>query len=541
MLKKKIASQLFALSVLSVSSGQIVATDGAPDVISVISSQEYVTFDPYLGYDWLTYISLTGVCANLTAMKQGLHVAYDLATDIEYQNNNSSIIFKLDDSRKFHNGQSITARDVVYSFNRLLSPTLQSPGAGMFHMVKGFDDYTNGITDSISGIKAISDHSVRIDLSWPSNSFFYALTTNFGCILPYGHNPHNLEIPISGGPLKIDRYDQEAGSLYLSSFVTEPSVYKKEYEEIIIRSNLMAKEVLALYANGEVDVVLDGLEWYAISSENSFIKKEGSNDKKARKTKLSPALTYMALNTRLPPFDNVKVRQAVNYAVDRDKLTQILQNAATSTSQIIPPLFAEHDENISQNIYDPKKARELLEGLELPIRAELYAVDEKVYRELVYSIVEDLRQIGIIIMPKYGNHDQIVEVGVNPEQGQIIFSEGLGWFPDYLDVSNFYFPLLSATAIEGSGWNWSAFDNPDVEKLANKADRLVGDSNIGQRRKLWQQVFQTIQTEAPMIPLYNRLDWIFIASRIDGEDPLSSNMLSFKTLKPKLQSEYHED
>jgi ABC-type transport system substrate-binding protein len=197
---------------------------------------------------------------------------------------------------------------------------------------------------------------------------------------------------------------------------------------------------------------------------------------------------------------------AVNYAIDRNKLSEILVGAAEPTSQAMPPAFPEYDKSIPKNIYDLDHVSKLLEGFDLPLHVELYAVDEYIYREVVYSIAEDLRRVGIVVTPRYGNHQQIEAIGRDPSKGQIVFSDGLGWSPDFIDPANIYFPLLSRTAIGTSGWNWSAYNNPSLDSLAHQAERKFGPDQSKERAKLWEQVFGWVNKDAPIIPLYNRSD-----------------------------------
>jgi ABC-type transport system substrate-binding protein len=346
------------------------------------------------------------------------------------------------------------------------------------------------------------------------------LSTNFGCVMPAGHDPKGFDLPISGGPMKIESFDEE-GVLRTSKFEITPNKYKFAVAGMTLRTGIPKDEIQALYETGEISLLTDGMKW------DSTSKNTAPSYEPPQEQSISAGLTYLALNTKLPPFDDVNIRRAVNYAINRTKLTELLGHAARPTSQILPPLFPERDDTISVDVYDPGKAASLLTGVDTPLEVDLYAVDDPMFRTMVDSIVQDLKAVGILVSPKYGSHQQIQSIGTDPDRGQMVFSDGLGWIPDYFHCSNFYFPLLSPTAIGGSGWNWSVYENLKVEQLVWHAESLLRDTQGEGRKSLWRHIFSLILDDAPIIPLYNRFQAATWVNSPSGEDTIPATSIGY--------------
>lgn len=473
--------------------------------LRVASTSVYQSLDPMISYDWLGYQTFAHVCANIVSLKiqgHGITHQLDVATTLTYKNNHKTLVFTLAKGRKFHDGSEITAYDVEFSLNRVTNPALHSPGANFFKNIVGYSEYREGRSNKLSGIKVISKYLIEIDLTRPSHSFLFSLATNFGCILPQNTTMQPITKPfISSGPYHFSSLKNNV--LLLERF--KDYKYKfliSQYDSIKIKTSVSSDDVLTGYANKEYDIIIDGLTWTTI---DNFSLKRNSNKKKEN---FSHGTTYLTMNTQFPPFNDKRVRKAVNYAINRDKLIDIMAGAATKTTHIPPPSFEEFHR--LPNIYDysPKKAKELLSKVrknnKSVIKANLYAIDTKLYRKLVQSIITDLQKVGIFITPYFSSHEKVLEVAGNKDSTGMIFSDGLGWIADYPEISNLYFPILSPTAITKGGWNWSQYNNTIIETMALKADALVGEDNATERSSLWVSVFSRIEDDAPWAPLYNR-------------------------------------
>lgn len=523
----------------------------AAKTLRIASNAHYTSFDPMLAYDWLSYQTLTPVCGHLAALSlNNNQISYqlDAASNLELRNNNKTLVFTIPSGKKFHNGNELSAYDVEFSLNRVTNPTLNSPGAAFFENIVGFDDYQNGKQDRLIGVTALDQHTLKINLTHASHSFMFILATNFGCILPKETSMKPIESSfISSGPYKISSY--ENAILVLKKF----EEYDKEtrlsaYQEINVFSGISSSDVLAGFANKQFDIILDGIQWASINAQ-TWKYQDSKEQSKRKNNNPSFSTTYLTMNTKHPPFNDVRVRQAVNFAINRDKLITILSGAATKTTHIPPPAFKEYNELPELYHYAPSKAKKLLDEIkkepnhvhDKEFQADLYAIDTELYRKLVHSIVFDLQKIGIYITPHFSTHEKILAVASSKKNGEMIFSDGLGWIADYPEISNYFYPLFSKSATKENGWNWSHYSNNEVEKLVVKADSIIDNKHAKERSKLWVKIFTLIEKEAPWAPLYNRrspniysasvLKNIALKSRKTNSDFLSLDFLSIKADK----------
>ena len=110
-----------------------------------------------------------------TDLRPGLAESYTISDD------GMVFTFEMRNGVQFHNGREMTAEDVVYSFNRVTNPTTQSPGAGFFWSIKGYDAMASGEADALEGVTVEGPSTVRIELSRPDATFLHVMALNF-CI-----------------------------------------------------------------------------------------------------------------------------------------------------------------------------------------------------------------------------------------------------------------------------------------------------------------------------------------------------------------------
>ncbi len=506
--------------------------------LRLASSSEFVSFDPHLAYDFLSYDIISQICGNLVALSgDGTVTVPETAETMEFENDGQTIVFKLRPEERFHDGTPVRAADVIHSLNRVTNPEFNSPGANMFAMILGFDEYQNGSTETLAGVKALDEHTVQINLKRPSRSFILALATNFGCILPKTTPFQEIDIdhPISNGLFKFESFSND-GVLRLSNTYARPQKYfTSSIDEIIVDSNIVADDVLSGFSLGDYNAIYHGEDWGRISSMGAASMKVSYDDLPNASTNT----TYLSLNTQSEPFNDVKLRQAVNFAIDRAKLVEILSTTATQTSQIPPPSFLEFVENKDKYPYSPERARELIaqsnykDGLDV----EIFSVDSRIHKTLIHSIVEDLQEVNIHATTYFGTHEKILEAADTDAPGRIIFSDGLGWTADYADASNFYFPVLSPNAIKESGWNWPRYDNPRIEEMAIAADKIIDPDELDKHTEAWKQIFDQIEDDAPWVPLYNRKSHLIVQRSLFSEET-SDNSNSVAALNAQLSSSY---
>ncbi len=152
--------------------------------MTVTYQEDVATLDPAIGYDWQNWSMIKSLFDGLMGYEPGTtDLRLELAESHDISEDGLVHTFRLKDGIKFHNGREIMAEDVKYSLDRVTDPATQSPGAGFFGMIEGFDSAGE---DGLSGVKVIDDKTVEITLSRPDATFGHVMALNFASIVPQG-------------------------------------------------------------------------------------------------------------------------------------------------------------------------------------------------------------------------------------------------------------------------------------------------------------------------------------------------------------------
>ncbi|MEQ9246226.1 MAG: ABC transporter substrate-binding protein, partial [Nitratireductor sp.] len=130
--------------------------------MTVTYKDDVSTLDPAIGYDWQNWSMIKSLFDGLMDYVPGTtELRPEIAESYEISEDGTVFTFKLRDGVKFHNGRDLTAEDVKYSIERTVNPKTQSPGAGFFGSIKGFEEASSGNADGLSGITVVDDHTIK--------------------------------------------------------------------------------------------------------------------------------------------------------------------------------------------------------------------------------------------------------------------------------------------------------------------------------------------------------------------------------------------
>ncbi|PKP62639.1 MAG: peptide ABC transporter substrate-binding protein, partial [Alphaproteobacteria bacterium HGW-Alphaproteobacteria-8] len=153
--------------------------------IVITYKDDVATLDPAIGYDWQNWSMIKSLFDGLmdyvpgtTILRPGLASSYEIAGD------GTVFTFHLRSGVKFHNGREMTADDVKYSLDRVTNPATQSPGAGFFGSIMGYDAMSDGSVTTLAGVEVVDPLTVRITLSRPDATFLHVMALNFASVVP---------------------------------------------------------------------------------------------------------------------------------------------------------------------------------------------------------------------------------------------------------------------------------------------------------------------------------------------------------------------
>jgi ABC-type transport system substrate-binding protein len=342
------------------------------------------------------------------------------------------------------------------------------------------------------------------------------MAINFSFIVPkeevekagenFGH------APVGTGPFKLKEW-KSGESL---TFERNPDYFYEGLpylDSVTIQVGVAPDVALLRLEKGEIQMMGDpppGADWTRITSDPAW----------ANRVEKQPQVntTYIAINTTMPPFDNLKVRQALNYAIDKQRIVQLLNGRATTANQILPPLMPGYDAAYTGYEYDPDKAKALLteagfpDGFETSI--ECISVDPQ--PKLCESFQQDLAKIGIKLTINNLAAPNVIDDAGNGKT-PLVWSGGLAWTQDYPDPDDFYSPILGCDSNVAGGWNWSRYCNEEVHA---KSKELLSMTDRTARMEAYKPLFKALMDDAVWVPVINGESGVAHSEKLHGQPTL---------------------
>jgi ABC-type transport system substrate-binding protein len=378
----------------------------------------------------------------------------------------------------------------------------------------------SGAAKELSGITTPDDSTVAIELSQPDATFLHIAAINFGFAVPreevekygqdFGRNP------VGTGAYKMTEWTLgqrvvfERNADYFRAGV--PYLDKITFE--VGQEPLVA---LLRLQRGEVDMlgdpipsakfleVMDDPEW----SDNVV---EGGQLHTG----------YVTMNVNIEPFDNKLVRQAVNHAINKERIIRIVNGRAVPANQPLPPAMPGYAKDYEGYAYDPEKAKQLLAeaGFADGFDTVLYAMNTDPNPRIAQAIQQDLAAIGIRAELRALAQANVIAAGGEEQGAPMIWSGGMGWIADFPDPSNFYGPILGCGGAVPGGWNWAWYCNEELHAKAAEADAITDPARQEERLEMWREIFLAIMDDAPWAPVFNEQRFTMKADRLGGPDAI---------------------
>jgi oligopeptide transport system substrate-binding protein len=420
--------------------------------------------------------------------------------------------FKLRQGVKFAPpvNREVTADDFKWTWMRMM----RTPNAGMpsfYTGIVGAQAYYDGKAKDVPGLKVVDKYTLEIDLENPDGAFLDKLAIPFAWVIPkewytkWGDN-------ISRHPLGAGQYMMESWTASTKMvLVKNPNYFEpsKAYADkwVFDFTPTPSRQVL-LVQNGQIDIAMNNVppaEYVRVTSDpnwkDNVIAQSGIN------------VHYTSFNVLIKPFDNQKVRQAICYAIDRDKLVKLQSGEATALNQIYPVGMPGHEENADYYPYDPEKAKQLLAEAGYPdgFETTYWAHSTDPVPKLAQSIINDLKAIGIKASLQLMEENAYwTKISAPAEGVPIMYND---WYQDYPDPSDWIEPLFSEASTARGGSNSANWVSPELEALSAKAAAMPASQ---ERIDLYTQMQQIIMEEVPCAPMFNTNDTIMFGDSVGG-------------------------
>jgi peptide/nickel transport system substrate-binding protein len=490
------------------------------------------TVDPHINYIlqyWQLYQSLYDglVSFQKAAGADGFTKVPDIAEAFpEPTNDGKTYVFKIRKGIMFSNGNELGVKDVVASLQRIFK--VSSPTAGGFYSVfvgadKCLKDAkTCTLEGGVVGDEAAG--TVTINLTRPDAEIFDKLALPHAVIVPADSPSEDVgSNPLPGtGAYMISAYDPNKGLTMTRNphfKVWSEQAQPDGYPDVVQYDFGMTEEAqVTAIQNGEAD-------WMFDEPPADRLAEMGTKNKDQVHVTPLTAWWYVPMNTRLAPFDNIKARQAVNFAIDRKALVNLFGGPvlAAPVCQVLPPGFPGHedycpytkDPGTKWSAPDLEKAKQLVEesgtkGQKVTIIAEERAVSksigvylQSVLKELGYDA--DVKPISSNIQFTYiQNTNNKVQMSVTQ------------WYQDYpaaSDFLNILFGCSSFTEGSDSSVNIAGFCDKDIDAKMQAALAL-GVTDPAAANKMWAEIDKAVTDQAPAAALFTPKHLDFVSKRL---------------------------
>jgi ABC-type transport system substrate-binding protein len=497
-----VANEPFTPGTRAANSGNGEATDGGS---LILLFRDPPTFDPHLAEDSISGLFVNEIFGGLVTIEPfNFSVVPDLAESWEVSEDGTVYTFYLHPDAKFHDGKPVTAQDVKWSLERVTNPEVQSPVADTYlNDIVGVEEKLNSQATDIEGVRVIDDRTVEITIDAPKAYFLAKLTYPTAFVLDRSNVEGNddwIRSPNGTGPFKLAEYTVgETIRLARNEYYHLGPPHLDEVEMI-----LSGGSSLILYENDETHVSGVGL-----ADVERILDPSSPLNPQVHTYPASFSTSYIGLNVNEPPLDDPKFRKALNLAVDRETIAEVVYEGAVRPGKtILPPRFPAYNPNLDPYPYDPEAARQLL-------AESKYGDDLENLPRLTISISGSLGAavpLGLEVMLQSWEQELGLQVEIQQTEWATFLQDvndkryqmfRLAWGADYPDPQNFL-DILFHSHSQGNNTN---YNSPEVDALLEQA-RVERDP--GARVELYQQIEQMILEDAPWVLLWNDEDWYFL-------------------------------
>lgn len=429
--------------------------------------------------------------------------------DYKIGDDNLSIIYTLKDNIKFHNGKIMTSADVKYTFDILFASNSKKAGA-FFDTVPDETDPEKKKTKLVSHILSLETPDPRtiiFKVGRPAliNQTLSNLVTI--PIIPEGTAEQQKTAPVGSGAFKFVSFDPVNNFVQLEAFQEywdgAPKIQKLNVKTVPDASALQ-NELLS----GGVDIAPNPTN---LSPDSLKILSEAPNLKIERST--GSNIQYIGFNTQATPFNDVRIRQAVAYAIDREKIIRDLFNGqAKLAHSILPEESWAYSPGIKYS-YDPAKAKKLLQEAGYkgePVKFK-YVAGNAAVNQYSQIIQNSLKEVGFNVELETLELQTLLE-SLNNGQFQMNTAIWIGGNQDPI----FYRDLFASSEFpdkvkKPSGRNRGRYSNPEFDKIIEEAVNTVDREKA---KQLYFKAQEIISRDLPLLPLWYPSSVVIASRRI---------------------------
>ncbi|MBM7570043.1 glutathione ABC transporter substrate-binding protein [Aquibacillus albus] len=416
--------------------------------------------------------------------------------------------FKLREGVEFHDGTPFTAEAVKRTFERVLDEEVASPKAGLFSVIKE--------------IKIVDDYTVQFILTEPFSPLLSILANHEGGILsPTAIDEYGRDLgqhPVGTGPFKFESWNPGQDIT-----ITRDEEYwgeKPKIKEVVYKVVPEDATRIAMVETGEAHVAepipVSEIERIKSSEDMDLYRSDAMGT------------IYIGFNFKEEVFQDVRVRQAINYAINTEAIQEgVFNNVGSKALSVIPSKVFGYHSGIQEYGYDINKAKELLKeaGYSDGFETTIWTMDQKERISLAEVVQSQLKGIGIDVEVKVLEYGAWSEAAANGETGMFISS----WRNATGDADYIQYHLFHSSS-QGSTGNYFFYENPRVDELIEQGRQEYDEDK---RIEIYEEIQDIEIEEAVFVPVHYLENTAAIGKNVKGLYMSPSNYLMINDVSIK--------
>ena len=467
----------------------------------------YFTYDPRsLDPAFSTDVPTGEVTAllfdNLTRFDVDGRLMPGLATRWEVDSAGITYTFHVRTDAVFHDGRPLTSADVRASFLRALSPTSLGGRPWPLFPIRGARDYNGGKAGDVEGMRIVDDSTLVFTLEEPLNIFPKLLAMPTTAIVPTPTPADFDQEPVGSGPWRFVSWSHDDAIVLVRNDAYWGGAPKADSLRIRIIPEPLTQA--AEYEAGGLSVV-----------EIPFGETRRWEASSAGQLRRRPAIRdlYIAINTKRGPLADVRVRRALNHAIDVSTLLEtVMAGRGVRAGGVIPPGIGGYDSTLQPYPFDTARARALLAEAGYPtgLTLKLWRSQRAELARIAQSVQQSLTAVGVSV--------EIIQRDASSARAAVRKGEAdlflTDWYADYPDPENFTYPLFHSRNA-GTGGNYAFLDDPVIDSLTVRLRTTIDEA---EKLRLARQVDARLHELAPWIFLWFPMDLWARNPRVEGWD-----------------------
>lgn len=439
------------------------------------------SYDPHKHTDSSTLAITKQIYNNLFYLDKNINIQPELAESYIFDKNNNLVI-KLKKGILFHDESELNADIVIKSLKRNLSIPV-----------------TKVLVEPIESIEKIDNYTILIKQKFNSQLLLHNLTHSSLAIIKENKDKESEIKYVGTGAFKLKSWgigEKVILSAFDNYYKGKPKIDRVIFVTIPETSN----RYIALETE-EIDIAYD------ISAID--VKNFHDENKLKLISKSSYGTDFLSINTSKAPLNNKDLRKAIQYAIDKDAINEIVfEGTSQIANSILTPSTFGYDKNIKKVNMNIEKGKEIVKAYGKPVKMDLWIYEDPSKYQMAQVIQANLKEIGIQVIIQTLELSSFLQFSANGQHNALI---GL-WYASTGDADYGMYPLLHSSS-RGAVGNRSFYSNKVVDNLLDEARKT---QNIKKRKENYKKVQKIIEEDNPIIPIVYKMYNVGLNKKIEG-------------------------